>query len=200
VDGFVLEADRSWYETLSGGGREEAWRDPWAVRDPSSGRYHLFVTAHASHGEADGRGVVGHAWSDDLRRWAVGPPVASPSEFRFMEVPQVERIGARYRLFFCTPAWAHSASRLARPAVSAQTGTHYLVSDELLGPYRLERDEFLLGDEPGSFYAGRVISTPEGWVMLAWLLNDPDGAFVGELSDPMALTVAADGQLWVEID
>lgn len=198
VEGFLLEADPRWYETLSAGGEQEAWRDPWAVRDQRTGRYHLFVTAHANSGPVDGRGVIAHAWSDDLSRWTVSPPVSSPGEFRFLEVPQVERIGDRHRLFFCAPGWAHSAGRLARPGVTAQTGTHYLVADGLLGPYRLEREAFLLGDEAGSAYAGRVISTPGGWVMLAWLLHDQAGEFIGELSDPMPLRLDDGGQLWVE--
>jgi beta-fructofuranosidase len=200
IDGLVLEADGRWYETLAANGSEEAWRDPWAFRDPRTGRYHLFVTAHVNHGPADGRGVIGHAWSDDLSRWTIGPPVSAPGEFVHLEVPQVERIGGRYRLFFCTPDWGHSAARLARAGVSRQTGTHYLVADDLLGPYRLESDDFLLGDQAGRHYAGRVAETPDGWVMLAWLERDRAGSFVGELSDPMPLRVGPDGQLHVDVD
>jgi beta-fructofuranosidase len=197
VPGLVLEADPRWYEKSSGGHGEETWRDPWAFRDERTGRYHLFLTACVNYGPADGRGVIGHAWSDDLSNWTVEPPVSSPGEFVCLEVPQVEHIGGRYRLFFCTPGWAHSGARLARPGVTRQTGTHYLVADDLFGPYCLEVDEFLLGDEVGRYYAGRAIQTREGWAMLAWLLHDQNGAFVGELSDPMPLSAATGGKLRV---
>jgi beta-fructofuranosidase len=199
VDGFVLEADGRWYETLSVGD-EEVWRDPWVCRDPQTGGYHLFLTAHANQGPAGGRGVIGHAWSDDLHSWTIGPPVSSPGEFVHLEVPQVEWIGGRYRLFFSTPEWGHSPTRLARPGVSRQSGTHYLVADDLLGPYRLEKDGFLLGDEAGRHYAARVAETPDGWMMLAWLEHDQDGSFLGELSDPMPLSVETDGTLRVDVD
>jgi beta-fructofuranosidase len=198
VQGFVLEADPRWYEKLPQNGEEEAWRDPWAFRDEQSGRYHLFVTARSNRGPRDGRGVIGHTWSDDLLHWTIGPPVSRPGDFFHMEVPQVACIGDRFRLFFCVPDWAHSAVRLARGPLTRQFGTHYLVADHLLGPYGTERDDFLLADEVGRYYAGRVVETRDGWVMLAWLQYGPDGGFAGEISDPMPLRVDADGQLRVE--
>jgi beta-fructofuranosidase len=197
VPGLVLEADPRWYEKMSGPHGEDTWRDPWAFRDELTGRYHLFLTGCVNYGPPDGRGVIGHAWSDDLSRWTIGPPVSFPGEFLCLEVPQVEHIGGRYRLFFCAPGVAHSEARLARPEVSRQTGTHYLVADDLLGPYCLEGDRFLLGDEVGRYYAGRAVETRDGWAMLAWLLHDQDGNFVGELGDPMPLGVAPGGKLRV---
>jgi beta-fructofuranosidase len=198
IDGFVLEADARWYEKLTTSGTDEAWRDPWAFRDARTGRYHLFVTARVNHGPIDGRGVIGHVWTDDLTHWTVGPPVSEPGEFVHLEVPQVEHIGDRFRLFFCAPSWAHSAARLARAGVTRQFGTHYLVADDLLGPYGLQRDDFLLGDKIGRYYAGRAVETRDGWVMLAWLQSGPDGNFIGEISDPMPLRVDATGQLRVD--
>jgi beta-fructofuranosidase len=198
VEGFLLEADGRWYEKLAGfEAGTEAWRDPWAFHDERSGRHHLFVTARANHGPLDGRGVIGHVWSDDLLNWTIGPPVSQPGEFFHLEVPQLAYIGGRHRLFFCAQALDQSAARLARAGVTRQGGTHYLVADDPLGPYRLEGDEFLLGDEAGRYYAGRVVETPEGWVMLAWAQWGPDGGFVGEISDPMPLRVGSQGQLLV---
>jgi beta-fructofuranosidase len=197
VDGLVLEADPRWYEVS--GDDEAAWRDPWAFRDERTGRYHLFITARVNHGPADGRGVIGHAWSDDLFRWTVGSPVSEPGEFFHLEVPQVAYIGDRYRLFFCTPEWAHSEARLARPGVHRQGGTHYLVAEDLLGLYCLERDDFLWGDEIGRHYAGRVVQAPDGWKMLAWSQYGTDGTFSGQISDPMRLHIDAGGQLQVDL-
>jgi len=198
IEGLVLEADPRWYGKLSRHGEtDETWRDPWAFRDEATGRHHLFITARVNHGPYDGRGVIGHAWSDDRMHWTTGPPISPAGAFHHLEVPQVARIGGRYRLFFCAQDWAHSASRLTGAAVTRQFGTHYLVADELLGPYRLERDDFLLGDEVGRYYAGRVLETGDGWVMLAWLQYGPNRAFVGEISDPMPLRVDDGGQLRV---
>jgi beta-fructofuranosidase len=98
----------------------------------------------------------------------------------------------------CAPNWAHSAARLASAGVTRQFGTHYLVADDLLGPYCLQGDDFLLGDQIGRYYAGRAVETRDGWVMLAWLQSGPDGNFIGELSDPMPLRVDATGQLRVD--
>ncbi|MDQ6793143.1 MAG: glycosyl hydrolase family 32 [Candidatus Dormibacteraeota bacterium] len=198
VDGLLLEADPRWYE-VSGNGETEAWRDPWAFRDERTGRHHLFITARVNHGPADGRGVIGHAWSDDLFRWTVGPPVSQPGEFFHLEVPQTAYIGDRHRLFFCAPEWGHSGARLGRTGVRREGGTHYLVADDLLGPYGPEREDFLLGDEVGRHYAGRVIATPDGWMMLAWAQYGPDGTFAGSIGDPMPLHVDAVGQLRVDL-
>jgi beta-fructofuranosidase len=198
VEGFLLEADGRWYEKFSDSAGIEHWRDPWAFRDERSGRYHLFITARANHGPLDGRGVIGHAWSDDLVRWTVDGPVSQPGELFQLEVPQLAKIGGRHCLFFCAQTLDQSAARLARSGVTRQGGTHYLVADDLLGPYRMERDDFLLGDEIGRHYAGRVVQTSQGWVMLAWLQYGPDGAFAGEISDPMPLRVGHRGELFVD--
>jgi beta-fructofuranosidase len=71
---LVLEADPRWYRKLGAGVRDEAWRDPWVFRDERSGRFHMLLTATAAHGPLETGGVVGHAWSDDLREWRTEPP------------------------------------------------------------------------------------------------------------------------------
>lgn len=196
VDAFVLEADARWYEKLSDGAREETWRDPWALRDSSNGRYHLFITARVNRGPLDGRGVIGHAWSDDLEHWEIGPPVSQSGEFAHLEVPQVEYLGGRYRMIFSAQDWTHSARRLARSGVIRQSGTHYLVADDLLGPYRLERDDFLSSDP--TYYSGRLVKNGEHWALMASRNYRQDGTFAGELADPMPLWLDTDGQLRID--
>lgn len=194
----LVEADPRWYETRrdhSDG--EETWRDPWVFRDPADGRFHMVVCARVNHGPPDGRGVLGHAWSTDLRSWEAGPPLSEPGEFRQLEVPQVVRLGGTWRAIFSAGWSDHSAARLARSGVVAEGGTHYLVGGGPLGPYALDRDEFLLGDAQVSFYAGRVVRHRGAWWLLAWRHADGRGRFFGELSDPMALTVDQAGSLWV---
>jgi beta-fructofuranosidase len=94
----------------------------------------------------------------------------------------------------------HSAARLARPGVVAEGGTHYLVSDDRLGPYVLDRDAFLLGDPQVSFYAGRVLHYQGAWWLLAWRHVDGQGRFFGELTDPMPLALDPTGSLWVKTE
>jgi beta-fructofuranosidase len=195
---LVVEADPRWYETSGDHPRgEETWRDPWVFADPDGDRFHMVVCARVNHGPPDERGVLGHAWSADLRSWEVGPPLSAPGEFSQLEVPQVVRVGGGWRAVFSAWWSDHSSTRLARPGVVAEGGTHYLVSTGPLGPYVLDRDAFLLGDRQVSFYAGRVLHHQDAWWLFAWRHVDGHGRFFGELSDPMALTVDDAGSLWV---
>jgi beta-fructofuranosidase len=198
---LLVEADRRWYETSREHPRgEETWRDPWVRWDPDGGRFHMVVCARVNSGPLDGRGVLGHAWSSDLRTWETGPPLSEPGEFNQLEVPQLVHLGGAWRAIFSAWWTDHSAARLARPGVVAEGGTHYLVSADPLGPYVLDRDAFLLGDPQVSFYAGRVLRHRDTWWLLAWRHVDGQGRFFGELSDPMPLTVDSAGSLWVEGD
>jgi len=186
--GAVLEADPRWYDP-------EAWRDPW-VEAGDDGRFTMLLCARANHGPADGRGVIGHATSADLRSWEVGPPLTEPGEFSQLEVPQLVHLGGAWRIVFCAAEADHSAARLARPGVEAQTGTHYVTARSRLGPYALDRDDFLVT----GLYAGRVLEHDGRWWLLGWLPHDDRGGFGGVLSDPLPLAVAADGSLVIRWD
>ena len=195
----VLEADPRWYETLGPGTREETWRDPWVCRDEDSGQFHMLVTARVGHGPSDGRGVIGHAWSPDLRRWQPGPPLSQPGEFVHLEVPQLVRLDGRWRILFSAWRHDHSAARLARPGVVAEAGTHYLVARDKFGPYALDRDAFLVGDPLGRYYAGRLLRHQGKWLFFTWQHLDDQGRFLGILSDPMPLRIRRDGSLSVQL-
>ena len=191
----LLEADPRWYEKLDPTAwHEEAWRDPWVFWHAPTGDYRMFLTARASTGPPDGRGVVGHARSSDLRRWQVLPPLTSPGEYGHMEVPQLVEMNGRYYLLFSVYEWAHSARR--RQRAEAVSGTHYVVADRPLGPYESLSDEFLAADAHGSRHAGKILQAPDGnWVYLSFS-QYPDGdEFSGELSDPVPLVVTPDGRL-----
>lgn len=195
--GMVLEADPRWYETLADGTREEAWRDPWVWWDDDAGRFHMLLTARAKYGPVDGRGVIGYSSSPDLTSWQAGPPVSEPGEFYHLEVPQLVHLGGAWQILFCATHGEHSARRLARRGVVAEGGTHYLVADEQLGPYALERDDFLVGDERTRHYAGRLLEHGGQWQFFAWENEDDRGHFIGRLSDPMPVRVD-DGILHVD--
>jgi beta-fructofuranosidase len=193
-DGPVLSADPRWYEQLD----TQVWidetcRDPWVFADPGGG-WRMYYTARTATGPPDGRGVIGQAWSADLRSWEAQPPLTDPGDFGHLEVPQLVTIGGQHYLLFCVYQWAHSATRLQR--ATAVCGTHYLMGESPLGPFRSPGDEFLDATAKGPFYAGQAVQDPDGrWVFMAWAQFADDGTFVGALSDPVPLTRHADGTL-----
>jgi beta-fructofuranosidase len=195
-----ITADPRWYELLDLDiWHDQAWRDPWVFQHPATGDFHAYITARANAGPADGRGVIGHAWSSDLVHWEVQPPVTRPGEFGQMEVPQLVEIQERYYLLFSTVGEHHAAARNARTGLTPVTGTHYLVADDPLGPFYYVTDEFLVGDVIGSLYSGKLVPRPHGdWSFVAWRLFAPDGSFIGELSDPMPVLVDGQGRLSVD--
>lgn len=196
----LMEADPQWYEKLDfAAWHDEAWRDPYLFRDPKTGLFHAYITARVKDGPADGRGVIAHATSPNLHQWKIQEPVTQPGEFGDMEVPQLVPIQGRYYLLFSTSAGHHSQARRARTGITPVTGTHYLVSDSPDGPFRYLTDDFLVGDEVGTLYSGKLIQGADGgWSFMAFLNFDTSGEFVGEISDPMPVTIAEDGRLLVK--
>jgi beta-fructofuranosidase len=195
----ILAADPRWYELLDTNlWHDQAWRDPWVFQNPDTGDFHALITARVNHGPADGRGVIAHARSDDLLRWEVLPPVTEPGDFGHMEVPQWVAIQGRYYLLFSSTIQTQAAARQRRTGVAPVSGTHYLVSNNPLGPFRYTTQEFLVGDRVGTLYAGKLVPAPGGgWVFMATRLLTSDGTFVGELGDPLPVTVDDAGNLSV---
>ena len=197
----LIEADPRYYGQRDKGavGCERMWRDPWVFRHPCTGVYHALITARAIEGLPDGRGVIGHARSSDLIRWETLPPLTKPGQFYALEVPQLVRIGAYHYLLFSTWAEAHSAARREETRLEPVGGTHYLVADDPLGPFRFSTHDFLVGDPLGSLYSGKLVEGPDGrFCYLAWRNFAPDGTFVGELADPFQVAVDGEGNLSVE--
>lgn len=163
--GPLLEADPRWYD-------REHWRDPWVGWDPERERFDMLVCA-----KAGGRGILAHAHSADLWRWTAGPPLSPPTGHFHLEVPQlVRRDGAWWVVF--------SDDR-------AGSGIHYLSARERLGPYPADSRDLLPGARPRHHYAGRLLEHAGEWLLFAWVMDDEDGVFVGELSDPMPLPASA---------
>lgn len=198
----VTEYDPRWYETLdTTAWHDQAWRDPWVMEDPDRpGQWHMFITARAKDGMADGRGVVGHAVSTDLHHWEVRPPVTQSGDYGEMEVPQVLRIGERFYLIFSVRGEMLSKQHQNRIGVeNALTGIRYLVADKIDGPYLPIGDGVLFTDKPGSLYSGKLIWDNRGQLsLIAFYHFDKDGQFLGIVTDPIPVTVASDGQLSVD--
>ncbi|MDR7187422.1 beta-fructofuranosidase [Microbacterium sp. BE35] len=190
-DGAVTEADPRWYEKFgSGQWFDEAWRDPWVYRDAD--RWHMLITARANTGDADNRGVIGHATSTDLDTWTVQPPLsASGAGFGQLEVPQLATIDQRQVLIFsCLTNEMSSARR-----IDGGGGVWAVTIDDPNGPFPIDR-AVRLTDE--SLYAGRLIQHRSGhWFLFAFHHVDADGEFVGALSDPIPVSWGSDGDLRV---
>ena len=158
---LVLEADARWYD-------REHWRDPWVEWDPERERWDMLVCA-----TNQGRGILAHAHSPDLRAWTVGPPLSPPTAHVQLEVPQLLRQDGGWRVLFSD--------------VSAGSGIHYLTSPERLGPYTAESRDLFPDARPRHRYAARVLEHRGERLLFAWLMDDDHGAFVGELGDPIPL-------------
>jgi len=180
----VIVADRRWYEELDQTAwREQVWRDPWVARDPSRGLFHALITARAAHGPADGRGVLGHATSEDLVSWTVQQPLSEPGEFGHLEVPQVEIVDGAPVLLFSIAARDMSKRRRGRGPVA--TATYLCSGRSLLGPFDLAAAQPVLVPH---LYSGRLVHRRDGsWVMLGFVDTDADGGFVGEIGDPIPI-------------
>ena len=191
----VVEADPRWYESATQTEGDVAWRDPWVFFDEQSGSFQMLITARANAGPSDERGVIGHAVSDDLSHWRVEAPLSEPGDFIFLEVPQLIRIGGTWRVLFSVPPGGQSAGRRARSDTGAHGGTHYLVGQEKLGPYSLVDEPIFYGDARASLFAGRMLERNGQLLFFASRNYDERGRFQGELTDPMPVTIAADGKL-----
>jgi beta-fructofuranosidase len=144
--------------------------------------------------------VVGAARSTDLVTWEALSPIAGPGEFGQMEVPQLVHLDGRWYLIYCTGQ--HSAKRLARTGPSGKWhATHYLVSDNLRGPYREIDEGPLVGGPAHDYYAGRIETnlTSQPFFM-GFRRFDSAGGFVGGLSNPAPVRVLSDGRLEVDLD
>lgn len=199
-DNPIIVADPQWYEILDLNlWHEQAWRDPWVFQHPETRTFHAFITARCNYGPADGRGVIGHARSDDLIHWEVLPPLTSPGEFGYMEVPQLVNIQQHYYLLFSAPDFFHSPQYANRTGQLSLFGTLYMIADKPLGPFRFCAQEYLVGDKVGSLYSSKLIKGPdENWNVIAFRQFAPDGTFIGELSDPMLVSINNKKNLLVE--
>jgi beta-fructofuranosidase len=189
--GPVLAADGRWYEKYvpgpEGHWHDEAFRDPWVFEDPSGDGWHMLVTARSTAGPADSpddsvdRAVVGHAWSPDLERWELRPPLSAPGTgFGQLEVLQTAVVDGRQVLIFNCLAGQMTPAAQA----SGTTGGVWVAeAASPLGPYDLAGAHLLADDR---WYVGKLIvdrETRESKFLA--FVNVVDGRFVGAISDPV---------------
>jgi len=203
----MVVADDRWYETLGmSTWPDEAWRDPWVFKADAGQLiggaeyneragiaelagaqplWHMLVTARSNSGPVATRGVMGHAVSTDQRNWQVLPPLGEiTDDFGQLEVFQYEVIDGVPIVVFCC-GW-----RELSPARQAAFGQRDATYSMPVGRDLCDIDySRAVGFEASLVYAGRVIETASGWVLIGFVNNEgPNGEFVGELSDPIAVT------------
>lgn len=196
----VMEVDERYYDKLClTDWKDESWRDPWVHLDKETGLYHLYLTCRTKQGPADGRGAIGHAISKDLKGWKVQPPLFAPGCFGEMEVPQVEKIGEKYYLFFTVTERYMSQKARDKCSNFPASAFAYATSDSHDGPYNEDTLSILQGDDANSLYAGRVVRGPDHKLyMMAFNNLDQEGRFMGTVSDPMEIKVTEAGLLTLD--
>jgi len=181
----VIEADPRWYETLEQQQwPDQAWRDPWVFQRAGESRWNMLITARHRDGDPTTRAAVGFATSEDLVSWSVQPPLSTPGQgFGQYEVVQYAEVDGVPLLVFCCGWRELSPSR--RAAIGDVDTTYSLVVDRDLATLDFTEAQPFLDTV---VYAGRVVQVPTGEWFLLGFINEVDGAFVGELSDPIPVT------------
>jgi beta-fructofuranosidase len=183
----LVEADPRWYELLDRSlWHDQAWRDPHVVKLDDT--FHMFITARTNSGEPFSRGVIGHATSDDLLHWTVGPPVSEPGDFGQLEVPQFIEHEGTCTMLFCTSPEVTAPGFERRRGIAPTTGTFTLTSSKPLGPYSFVAAPAIAADAGrNGLYAGKVIYDAAQPYFLGFINNDEHGHFVGAISDPIPI-------------
>lgn len=181
----LVEADGEWYEKLDltvwG---DEAWRDPWVFRFPGENTWQMLITARSKNGNPKTRGVIGHATSNDLINWSVQPPLSQPDQgFGQMEVFQYEIVDDVPILLFCC-GWRELGEENVAKYGKIDTTYSLPVTSGIKDVDFRKAQAFT----EKIVYAGRLIFGPdEKWYLMGFI-NEIEGKFVGELSDPIPVT------------
>ena len=200
-DGFCLDLtgpNAGLYEVehMIGHWHDRAMRDPYVIADPEGDGYLMYFTARAPGiAEPNAAGAIGFATSPDLYSWTLEQPVFVGG-FGQLEVPEVFQIGERWYCLFCTSAEHWSAAYRKSNPQTPVTGTHYLMANNPRGPWRVAPGAFFDGSLPCHRYAGRMLETDGGWVIIGFADKSRE-RFGGYILDPEPVVVDADGLLHV---
>jgi beta-fructofuranosidase len=191
----LVQADPTWYEKLSPDiWHDQAWRDPWVFKSNTVAGFegqdlwHMLVTARSKTGDPKTRGVMGHATSTNLLNWTVQPPLSEPGQgFGQLEVFQFEIIDGVPIVLFCC-GWRELSPE--RQAAFGKRDASYSVSvnADLTGIDFNRAKAF----EENLVYAARLVQGRDGGWNLIGFVNEVNGEFVGELSDPIPVTASID--------
>ena len=175
---------------------DRAFRDPWVMHNPDGDGWLMYFTARVpGRAEPNAGGAIGLATSPDLYSWTLQPPVYAGGMFGQMEVPQVFEHRGRWYMMFCTAAEHWSEAYRAFNPQPPVGGSHYLMADHPLGPWQVAPGPFFEGHNPTRRYAGKIVDTGTGLAAMGFIHTTPDRPFVGEVSDPIPVSVDENGLL-----
>ena len=198
-DGLCLDISGPDYEEYTPGHwHDRAMRDPWVIKDPDGPGWLMYFTARVPGiAEPNAGGSIGFATSPDLYTWTIQPPVFRGGMFGQMEVPQVFEFGGRWYCLFCTSSFQWSEAYRKFNPQKPVTGTHYLMADNPRGPWQVAPGNFLDGADPCRRYAGKIVNVDGKLFAMGFIHTTPEQEFVGEVSDPIPVSVSPDGLLTV---
>jgi len=137
------------------------WRDPFVVRDPSSGEYLMLIAARRREGPANRRGCVALATSPDLQDWHIREPFWAPDLYITHECPDLFPVGDGWCLVYSTFSERHI--------------THHRHSRSLDGRWLAPADDAF---DTRAFYAAKTASDGDRRFLFGWLATK-----VGESDD-----------------
>ena len=100
-------------------------------------------------------------------------------------------------MMFCTSGEHWSEAYRAFNPQDPVTGSHYLVAQHPRGPWQVAPGSFFDGDEPALRYAGKVLDVGGRLVTMGFIHTTAECDFVGEVSDPIPVSVDANGLMSV---
>lgn len=184
----LLQPHAPWYTTASEESPEVfTWRDPYAVQDPGTGRFYLFIAAHDRRQEPGYSAAIAAAVSDDLAHWTLLPPVFSPGWFRDLEVPSVIYYNGKWTLSVSVKSdWYHPLA----PYTKHRTTMLCFQSPNILGPYLPVKINAQC--PPRLWYASRPVTDPQqGYKLMGWRMGAeegcPDTTYPYAIDDPVSL-------------
>ena len=198
--GLALDLDKEIYEEYSENGfwKERAMRDPWVMRHPLKNKYIMAYTARASINEDPYQcGVIGMAESNDLYEWKSTKPLFG-GLFSQLEVPQIFTVKDKWYCLFCNHPedWSDNFKKTYNGPT--KRGTHYLIAEKFEGPWQLAPGSYLTTNSEVELYAGRVVEKNDKYFFMAFLHNDQNNNFIGEISNPIPITFDKNGLMSLE--
>ena len=200
-NGLALDLDPDIYLEFTENGfwKDQAMRDPWVMKHPKENKYIMAYTARASIDDDPYQcGVIGMAESINLYDWKSSKPLFG-GLFSQLEVPQIFQVNNKWYCLFCNHPedWSDEFKKNYNGPI--RRGTHYLISDNFDGPWEIAPGSFLTSEAEVELYAGRILQIENNYFFMAFLHDDKDGNFIGEISDPIPLSFNSDGIMSLNI-